>query len=163
MELREAIKELRKAKHWSQQDLAVEMGLSIRAIANYESGRVPEAKILNMFVRLAQRSQLLHLEGVFYEKFADSIVDLASIWEKPPRVYFVESVEQLAARAMEDPGIFAAMAALDPVEFGRFADNLRYLASLLPARPEDKAERSDGAPKATAATARTKIRARRRS
>jgi hypothetical protein len=46
--------ELRKHLGWSQQSFASSLGLSIRAIANYEAGKIPNCRVQEILVKAAQ-------------------------------------------------------------------------------------------------------------
>jgi len=57
----EAVRELRQHLGDNQQGFAVRLGLSVRAIANYEAGRAPEAAVLVTLLRLAKSAEQQHL------------------------------------------------------------------------------------------------------
>jgi transcriptional regulator with XRE-family HTH domain len=61
LDVNEAVKKLRASLGLSQQRFATELGLSIRAIVNYEQNRVPSARALAQMESLAGRTQLPEL------------------------------------------------------------------------------------------------------
>jgi len=63
----EAVKALRKHRRESQQAFAARLGLSIRAITNYEAGRSPAGKALVQLRALAESSKRDDLATVFSE------------------------------------------------------------------------------------------------
>jgi transcriptional regulator with XRE-family HTH domain len=73
MNLATAIKELRTQHGDSQQAFAARMGLSIRAIANYEKDRVPTLSVLARLAQVARQADRQDLEGVFAESIANQI------------------------------------------------------------------------------------------
>jgi transcriptional regulator with XRE-family HTH domain len=66
MDLATAVKKLRAALNMSQQAFANELGLSIRAIANYEKDRIPEPKVLARLQQLAMKHRLYELNAAFH-------------------------------------------------------------------------------------------------
>lgn len=65
-----AVRELRKTLGDSQQAFAGRLGLSVRAVANYESNRRPGASVLLGLATLAQQHKLSKLESVFSTAYA---------------------------------------------------------------------------------------------
>jgi transcriptional regulator with XRE-family HTH domain len=65
MDLVTAVNRLREALGMSQQAFANELGLSIRAIANYEKDRRPKPKVLALLQGLAAKHGQPELDGVF--------------------------------------------------------------------------------------------------
>src|ERR1039458_3147488 len=53
VEVKEAVRALRGSLHESQQAFATRLGISIRALANYEKGRLPSGKALLKMMGLA--------------------------------------------------------------------------------------------------------------
>jgi transcriptional regulator with XRE-family HTH domain len=68
-----AVKKLRSALGLTQPAFAKRVGLSVRAIANYEKDREPSGEILQRFAGLAARHNLDGLAKIFYDAFADEI------------------------------------------------------------------------------------------
>jgi transcriptional regulator with XRE-family HTH domain len=54
----DAVQELRAKLSFTQQELANRVGVTARAIANYEAGRTPRAEVLQSLALLAQRYKL---------------------------------------------------------------------------------------------------------
>ena len=54
MDINAAIREFRKSLGWSQQRFATELGISIRAVVNYEQQRMPSPKSLASLEMLAR-------------------------------------------------------------------------------------------------------------
>jgi transcriptional regulator with XRE-family HTH domain len=73
MNVATSIKELRAQCGDSQQAFAARMGLSIRAIANYEKDRVPTLSVLAKLAQFARQADRQDLEGVFAESIANQI------------------------------------------------------------------------------------------
>lgn len=69
----EATRELRKHLGDSQQAFANRLGLSIRAVANYESDRTPTGRVLVAMSRLAYKSNRSGLFTVFVSALADEL------------------------------------------------------------------------------------------
>ncbi len=65
MDLDEAVRQLRAHMKLSQQAFATKLGLSIRAIANYEAGRVPTGRSLAQMQVLAGEVGRLDLWNIF--------------------------------------------------------------------------------------------------
>jgi transcriptional regulator with XRE-family HTH domain len=63
--LSEAVKELRKILGLSQQAFATELGMSIRAVVNYEKDRAPAAKALAQLEKLASEHEQSELARTF--------------------------------------------------------------------------------------------------
>jgi transcriptional regulator with XRE-family HTH domain len=61
----EAVKELRKTLGMSQQAFATKLGMSIRAIVNYEKDRAPAAKALAQLEKLASEHEQPELARTF--------------------------------------------------------------------------------------------------
>src|ERR1017187_2814221 len=75
-----AVCELRGASGLSQQAFAQHVGLSLRAIANYEKGRTPSARSLVRFAKLASHLNRADLASVFSTAFqaevGDAVIDI---------------------------------------------------------------------------------------
>jgi transcriptional regulator with XRE-family HTH domain len=65
MDLAAAVRGLREALGMSQQAFATELGLSIRAIANYEKDRKPEPKVLASLAKFATAHEQFKFANVF--------------------------------------------------------------------------------------------------
>ncbi len=65
LDVNEAVKKLRGSLGFSQQRFATELGLSIRAVVNYEQDRIPSARALAQMESLAARNQLPELAYEF--------------------------------------------------------------------------------------------------
>lgn len=80
MTLPVAVRTLREASGLSQQAFADRVGLSIRAIANYEKDRPPSARSLLQFAKLASQLSLPDLSAVFSKAFqaevGDAVIDV---------------------------------------------------------------------------------------
>ena len=68
-----AVKKLRAALGLTQPAFAKRVGLSVRAIANYEKDREPGGEVLRRFGSLAARHELDSLAKIFYDAFAKEI------------------------------------------------------------------------------------------
>jgi transcriptional regulator with XRE-family HTH domain len=68
-----AIKALRSRLDDSQQAFANRLGLSLRAVANYEDGRQPVPRVLTQFVNLASCHKFDDLARVFSSAYADAM------------------------------------------------------------------------------------------
>lgn len=73
MEVNEAVRQLRSDLAWSQQKFATEMGLSIRAVVNYERDRAPNPKSLARLEALAEAHGLVDLAYVFTRALGDQL------------------------------------------------------------------------------------------
>lgn len=73
MTVQQSLKELRTALGQSQQALAVSLGLSLRAIANYESGRMPAPRILVALAKHAENCCRHDLAEPFRKMLAKEI------------------------------------------------------------------------------------------
>jgi transcriptional regulator with XRE-family HTH domain len=65
MDVSTAVKRLRESTGLSQQAFATEMGLSIRAVANYEKDRTPEREVLVRFMVFAMKHNQPKLADIF--------------------------------------------------------------------------------------------------
>jgi len=65
MDVSTAVKRLRENTGLSQQAFATEMGLSIRAVANYEKDRTPEREVLVRFMVFAMKQNQPKLADIF--------------------------------------------------------------------------------------------------
>jgi transcriptional regulator with XRE-family HTH domain len=65
MDVSTAVKRLRENTGLSQQAFATEMGLSIRAVANYEKDRTPEREVLVRFMVFAMKHNQPKLADIF--------------------------------------------------------------------------------------------------
>lgn len=65
MDVSTAVKRLRESVGLSQQAFATEMGLSIRAVANYEKDRMPEREVLVRFMAFAMKHNEPKLANIF--------------------------------------------------------------------------------------------------
>jgi len=65
VDVKSTILQLRKVLDLTQQDLANRLGITARAIANYEKGRLPRAKILADLSLFADRQNLPELAQLF--------------------------------------------------------------------------------------------------
>ena len=68
-----AVKKLRSALGLTQPAFAKRVGLSVRAIANYEKDREPSGEVLRRFASLAARHNLDSLAKIFSDAFAEEI------------------------------------------------------------------------------------------
>src|ERR1022692_4766670 len=68
-----AVKKLRSALGLTQPAFAKRVGLSVRAIANYEKDREPGGEVLRRFASLAARHNLDSLAKIFNDAFAEEI------------------------------------------------------------------------------------------
>jgi transcriptional regulator with XRE-family HTH domain len=60
-----AVRKLRKQMDLTQQDLANRLGVTARAVANYEAGRVPRAEVLSGLCRISSENKLADLAQQF--------------------------------------------------------------------------------------------------
>ncbi len=65
MDVSTAVKRLRESAGLSQQAFATAMGLSIRAVANYEKDRTPEREVLVRFMVFAMKHNQPKLANIF--------------------------------------------------------------------------------------------------
>ena len=68
-----AVKKLRSALGLTQPAFAKRVGVSVRAIANYEKDREPSGEVLRRFASLAARHNLDSLAKIFSDAFAEEI------------------------------------------------------------------------------------------
>jgi len=73
MELIKAVKELRRQLKDSQQAFANRLGLSIRAVANYEKDRKPDMRALALLADVAHRNNQPKLAQLFADAIADEL------------------------------------------------------------------------------------------
>src|SRR5215470_16408973 len=78
MKLNAVVKQLRAVTNDTQQSLAQRLGLSIRAIANYEKDRVPQSAVLLRLAQLAQQVGREDLAKVFQAALS---TELKQVWE----------------------------------------------------------------------------------
>ena len=71
--IHDAVKELRKALSLSQQAFATKLGLSIRAIVNYEKDRAPTARALAQLEKLAADNDQPELARLFADALAGQL------------------------------------------------------------------------------------------
>ena len=67
MLIKQAVRALRAELGDSQQAFATRLNVSIRAIVNYEKGRLPAPEVLASFAHLASEHDLFLLCRVFWE------------------------------------------------------------------------------------------------
>ena len=82
MTIHGAVKDLRRALSLSQQAFATQLGLSIRAVVNYEKDRVPTARALAQLERLAAANDQVVLARIFGDALASQL--RLSRSERPP-------------------------------------------------------------------------------
>src|SRR5271167_397831 len=70
MDIHQAVKELRNRLELSQQVFATNLGLSIRAISNYEKDRIPGARPLSQLERCAIGNKQPDLAQIFADALA---------------------------------------------------------------------------------------------
>ena len=70
MDIHQAVKELRNRLELSQQVFATNLGLSIRAISNYEKDRIPGARPLSQLERCATANKQPDLAQTFADALA---------------------------------------------------------------------------------------------
>jgi transcriptional regulator with XRE-family HTH domain len=75
MDVQEAVRELRRALGDTQQAFAQRLGLSIRAVANYEKDRQPDAKSLMLLARAARETDREDLVEQFAQRFRKEMND----------------------------------------------------------------------------------------
>jgi|SRR5215469_18907964 len=68
-----AVKELRSALGLSQQAFATQLGLSIRAVVNYEKSREPTARALAQLEQLASHSSHPELARIFRDALGNEL------------------------------------------------------------------------------------------
>src|SRR5215831_6038074 len=69
----QAVRELRKTLGLSQQAFATELGLSIRAVVNYEKDRAPTARALAQLEKLARDSEHPELARIFRDALGNEL------------------------------------------------------------------------------------------
>jgi transcriptional regulator with XRE-family HTH domain len=69
----EAVKELRHALGLSQQAFATQLGLSIRAVVNYEKDRAPTARALAQLEKLASDNDHSELARIFRDALGSEL------------------------------------------------------------------------------------------
>jgi len=69
----EAIKEFRYRLNMSQQAFATALGISMRAVANYEAGRSPQPRQMSRLERFAAAQRANDLRTVFKEALAKQL------------------------------------------------------------------------------------------
>jgi transcriptional regulator with XRE-family HTH domain len=70
MNIHESVRDLRKALALSQQSFATELGMSIRAVVNYERDRAPSARALAQLEKLAAENEQPELARIFGDALA---------------------------------------------------------------------------------------------
>jgi transcriptional regulator with XRE-family HTH domain len=73
MELTEAVRELRRQLKDTQQGFAARLGLSIRAVANYEKDRKPDMRSLALLADAAHRNNQPKLAQLFADAVGDEL------------------------------------------------------------------------------------------
>jgi transcriptional regulator with XRE-family HTH domain len=73
MDMHQAVKELRNRLELSQQVFATNLGLSIRAISNYEKDRIPGARPLAQLEQCAIASKQPDLAQIFADALANHL------------------------------------------------------------------------------------------
>ena len=68
-----AVKQLRSALGLSQQAFATQLGLSIRAVVNYEKNRVPTARALAQLEQLASDNDYPELARIFRDALGNEL------------------------------------------------------------------------------------------
>src|SRR5438874_8403577 len=87
MKLNAAIKQLRAVTHDTQQSWASRLGLSIRAIANYEKDRVPHSAVLLRLAKLAQQVGREDLAQVFQAALSTELKEVLEPMTAEERVW----------------------------------------------------------------------------
>jgi transcriptional regulator with XRE-family HTH domain len=82
LKLNTAVKELRRALGLSQQAFATQLGLSIRAVVNYEKDRAPSARALFQLEKLASVNEHPEHARVFREALGSELG--LGMSERPP-------------------------------------------------------------------------------
>ena len=73
LNLNAAVKELRRTLGLSQQAFATQLGLSIRAVVNYEKDRAPTARALAQLEKLASDSEHPELARIFRDALGSEL------------------------------------------------------------------------------------------
>ena len=73
MDLRKALKALRKHTRESQQAFSTRLGLAIRTLAFYEAGRRPEPRVLILLARAAEDAGRRDLADIFLAALAQGL------------------------------------------------------------------------------------------
>lgn len=71
--LKTSVKDLRRALGLSQQAFATQLGLSIRAVVNYEKDRAPTARALAQLEQLASDSEHPELARIFRDALGNEL------------------------------------------------------------------------------------------
>jgi len=123
MKLNAAVKQLRAVTNDTQQSLASRLGLSIRAIANYEKDRVPHSAVLLRLAKLAQHVGREDLAEVFQAGLSTELKEVLEPMTAEERVWSEAVLTLLRNR--------------DRVDWPRAAhDIIRALETLLPQKHE---------------------------
>ncbi|MCC6586232.1 MAG: helix-turn-helix transcriptional regulator [Bryobacterales bacterium] len=86
MDIHEAVRNLRTRLDLSQQAFATKLGISIRAVANYEKDRIPTGSVLVKMKRLAHQNSIEDIEQLL-NKMLGSTVGGEKNYELLRRVY----------------------------------------------------------------------------
>jgi transcriptional regulator with XRE-family HTH domain len=103
-----AIKELRAHHAETQHEFAARIGLSRRAIANYEGNRVPTLSVLAKLAQVALQAKRRDLQDVFAESISKQIglkdAFWSADWKRGARRGFLLAAHGLDARAETSTG-----------------------------------------------------------
>jgi len=146
MKLNEAVQQLRAVTDDTQQSLAQRLGLSLRAIANYEKDRVPHHAVLLRLAKLAQQVGREDLAEVFNAALSTELKEVLEPMTKEEKVWSEAVLALLRNRDRTDwpraaRGMIRALETL--VEQKHEGDTDEFAAILLEARYSlaNKAER----------------------
>jgi DNA-binding transcriptional regulator YiaG len=65
MDISSILRELRSSRKQSQQALATDLGVSLRAVANWESGMNPAPQYLMLLIRLTEKDKMTNFAAKF--------------------------------------------------------------------------------------------------
>lgn len=97
--IHQAVKALRTELGESQQAFATRLGLSIRAIVNYESNRVPSLKVLAQLVRVAWEHGKPDLAKPLYDHIR---AEIGSEIQTPGRIEGIAAQFHIAIRRLNE-------------------------------------------------------------
>jgi len=100
----DAVKQLREHLGDSQQAFATRVGLSIRAVANYEKDRIPTGEVLTALYRVARASGEDRLAKIFWNAVHDELGLSESTGRKINDAHIgVGAAEMRLRMLLEDP------------------------------------------------------------
>jgi transcriptional regulator with XRE-family HTH domain len=102
MSLQEAVRELRAGTRDSQQSFAQRLGLSMRAIANYEKDRAPNSPALYRLAKLARQVGRSDLAQIFSSALTEELHDVVEPMTTEEKVWSDAVIAVLRNRDLTD-------------------------------------------------------------